>query len=212
MEFILSSANDYAVEHSSCTGDLLKEIEAFVMQHHREAHMLSGPVQGLFLGMISKMIKPKKILEIGTFVGYSALCLAGGLAPDGTLHTIEKREEDAATAMRYVEKSEFADRITVHHGEAMEIITQLKEDWNLIFVDADKTGYLEYYQYLIEKVSPGTWFIFDNVLFHGEVLHENIKGKSAKAIAAFNDAIRQDERVEKVMLTIRDGLTLMYKK
>ena len=212
MEFILQSANDYALKHSSNTDELLSEIHTQTIQNHAEAHMLSGPVQGTFLTMISKMIKPKRILEVGTFVGYSAICLAKGLEEGGVLHTIEKREQDAELSKQYIERSRYKNNIIVHTGEASTIIDTLKEDWELIFIDADKTGYLSYYQQLIEKVRPGTWFIFDNVLFHGEVLKENITGKNAKAITAFNDFIREDDRVEKVMLTIRDGITLLYKK
>lgn len=212
MEFILQSANDYALKHSSNTDELLSEIHTQTIQNHAEAHMLSGPVQGTFLTMISKMIKPKRILEVGTFVGYSAICLAKGLEEGGVLHTIEKREQDVELSKQYIERSRYKNNIIVHTGEASTIIDTLKEDWELIFIDADKTGYLSYYQQLIEKVRPGTWFIFDNVLFHGEVLKENITGKNAKAITAFNDFIREDDRVEKVMLTIRDGITLLYKK
>lgn len=212
MEFILQSANDYTLKHSSNTDELLREIHTKTIQDHAEAHMLSGPVQGTFLTMLSKMIKPKRILEVGTFVGYSAICLAKGLEEGGVLHTIEKREQDAELSKHYIERSQYKHNIIVHTGEASTIIDTLKEDWDLIFIDADKTGYLTYYQQLIEKVRPGTWFIFDNVLFHGEVLKENITGKNVKAITAFNDFIREDDRVEQVMLTIRDGITLLYKK
>ena len=212
MEFVLQSANDYALKHSSDTDELLNEIHTQTIQDHAEAHMLSGPVQGTFLTMLSKMIKPKRILEVGTFVGYSAICLAKGLEEGGVLHTIEKREEDAELSKQYIERSKYKDNIVVHTGDASTIIDTLKEDWDLIFIDADKTGYLSYYQQLIETVRPGTWFVFDNVLFHGEVLKENITGKNAKAITVFNEFIRKDDRVEKVMLTIRDGITLLYKK
>lgn len=212
MDFILPIANDYALEHSSKQDPLLAEIQAWTMEHHPEAHMLSGPVQGILLTMLSQMIRPKRILEIGTFVGYSALCLAKGLAKDGILHTIEKREQDAEQAQSFFNKSAYAGKIMLHRGDGAAWIEQLKEDWDLVFVDADKTGYLEYFQSLITKVKPGTWLLFDNVLFHGEVLKENPTGKSAKAIAAFNEVIRNDERVDKLMLTVRDGITVLCKK
>ena len=212
MEFILQSANDYALKHSSTTDELLREIHARTVQEHPEAHMISGPVQGIFLTMISKMIKPMRILEIGTFVGYSSLCLAEGLSEGGMLHTIEKREQDAEKAKDYINRSAHRNNIMVHIGEASAIIDTLEEQWDLIFIDADKTGYLMYYQQLIDKVRSGTWFIIDNVLFHGEVLKENITGKNAKAITEFNEYIKNDDRIEKVMLTIRDGITLIYKK
>jgi predicted O-methyltransferase YrrM len=174
--------------------------------------MISGPLQGNLLSMLSKMIKPKRILEIGTFTGYSALCLAKGLSSDGVLHTIELRKEDAVIAQAHFDRSEHAHQIKQHVGNAIELLPVLDEDWDLVFIDADKTGYLNYYGLLIEKVKPGTFFIVDNVLFHGEVLKEKISGKSAKAVAAFNAFIREDDRVEKVMLTVRDGLSILLKK
>ncbi len=212
MEPISSILNDYALQHTSADDPLLEKVRLYTEQNHAEPHMLSGTLQGHFLSMISRMIRPKKVLEIGTFTGYSALCLAKGLNYDGMLHTIEKRKEDATLARSFFDKSDFANRITIHVGNAMDILENLKEDWDLIFMDADKTGYQGYYDLLIPRVKPGTWFLIDNVFFHGEVLKEEIKGKNAKAIHAFNEHIAKDERVEKVMLTIRDGLTLMYKK
>jgi predicted O-methyltransferase YrrM len=212
MEFILPLANAYAEQNSSVTDNLLQEIHAFTLENHAEPHMISGPLQGNLLSMLSRMIKPKRILEIGSFTGYSAICLAKGLSSDGILHTIELREEDAAIAQAYFDRSEHGLQIKLHVGNARELLPALEEDWNLVFIDADKTGYLDYYGLLIEKVKPGTFFIIDNVLFHGEVLKEKISGKSAKAVAAFNAFIREDNRVEKVMLTVRDGLSILIKK
>jgi len=212
MEFILPLANAYAEQNSSVTDNLLQEIYAFTLENHAEPHMISGPLQGNLLSMLSRMIKPKRILEIGSFTGYSAICLAKGLSSDGMLHTIELREEDAAIAQAYFDRSEHGLQIKLHVGNARELLPALEEDWDLIFIDADKTGYLDYYGLLIDKVKPGTFFIIDNVLFHGEVLMEKISGKSAKAVAAFNTFIREDNRVEKVMLTVRDGLSILIKK
>jgi predicted O-methyltransferase YrrM len=212
MEFILPLANAYAEQHSSLTDNLLQEIHAFTLENHAEPHMISGPLQGNLLSMLSRMIKPKRILEIGSFTGYSAICLAKGLSSDGVLHTIELREEDAAIAQAYFDRSEHGLQIKLHVGNARELLPALEEDWDLVFIDADKTGYLDYYGLLIEKVKPGTFFIVDNVLFHGEVLKEKISGKSAKAIASFNAFIREDDRVEKLMLTVRDGLSILLKK
>ena len=212
MEPISSILNDYALQHTSADDPLLEKVRLYTEKNHSEPHMLSGTLQGHFLSMISRMIRPKKILEIGTFTGYSALCLVKGLNYDGMLHTIEKREDAAALARSFFDESDYANRITIHLGNAMDILEKMKEDWDLIFIDADKTGYMAYYELLIDRVKPGTWFLIDNVFFHGEVLKEEIKGKNAKAIHAFNEHIAKDERVEKVMLTIRDGLTLMYKK
>ena len=212
MEFILPLANDYAEQNSSATDALLQEIHAFTQDNHAEPHMISGPLQGNLLTMLSRMIKPKRILEIGTFTGYSAICLAKGLSLDGVLHTIELRKEDATIAQSYFDRSEQANQIKLHVGNARDLLPAMEEDWDLVFIDADKTGYLDYYGLLIDKVRPGTFFIIDNVLFHGEVLKEKISGKNAKAIAAFNAFIRADDRVEKLMLTVRDGLSILLKK
>ena len=212
MDFILPLANAYAELNSSDTDPLLREIHAFTQENHAEPHMISGPLQGNLLSMLSKMIKPKRILEIGSFTGYSAICLAKGLCSDGVLHTIELRKKDANIAQAYFDRSQHAHQIKLHVGNAMELLPELNEDWDLVFIDADKTGYLDYYGQLIEKVKPGTFFIIDNVLFHGEVLKEKISGKSAKAVAAFNAFIRGDDRVEKLMLTVRDGLSILLKK
>jgi len=212
MDIILPLANEYAEKNSSATDGLLQEIHAFTQENHAEPHMISGPLQGNLLSMLSKMIKPKRILEIGTFTGYSAICLAKGLSSDGFLHTIELRKEDADIAQAYFDRSEHAHQIRLYVGNAMELLPAMDESWDLVFIDADKTGYLNYYGLLIEKVKPGTFFIIDNVLFHGEVLKEKISGKNAKAVAAFNTFIRADDRVEKLMLTVRDGLSILLKK
>jgi caffeoyl-CoA O-methyltransferase len=212
MEIVLTAAHEYSVQFSEEQDALLKEIYAYTIANHAESHMISGPVQGQFLTMISKMIRPKRILEIGTFTGYSALCLAKGLNDAGELHTIEMREADAKLAISFFEKSSVAQKIKLHIGDAHTILDQLNEDWDLVFVDADKTGYVQYYEQLLSKLKPGSWLLFDNVLFHGEVLKDNITGKNAIAIHAFNEHVCKDDRVEKVLLTIRDGLTLMRKK
>jgi predicted O-methyltransferase YrrM len=212
MEIMLPAAHEYSVQFSEEQDALLKEIHAYTTAHHAESHMISGPVQGQFLTMISKMIRPKRILEIGTFTGYSALCLTKGLNDTGELHTIEMREADAKLAISFFEKSPDAQKIKMHIGDAHTILDQVNEDWDLVFVDADKTGYINYYEQLLPKLKPGSWLLFDNVLFHGEVLKDNITGKNAIAIHAFNEHVCKDDRVEKVLLTVRDGLMLMRKK
>lgn len=174
--------------------------------------MLSGHAQGQFLQLISQVAKPHKILEIGTFVGYSAIYLAKGLQPGGELHTIELREEDAATARANFNKANMQDKIILHVGNALEIIPALEHEWDIVFIDADKVGYSAYYKLVLPRVKKGGLIIADNVLFHGEVLEKEIKGKNAKAIHAFNEMVRQDASVDKVMLTLRDGLLLILKK
>jgi predicted O-methyltransferase YrrM len=211
MEIINPAAEKYVQLHSSATDVLLQEVHDYTYQHHPEPHMLSGPVQGKFLSMVSRMIKPKRILEIGTLTGYSALCLAEGLDPSGVLHTIELRSEDANIAQQFFDKSPFKQQIQLHIGNAHEIIPQLQEKWDLIFVDAEKTGYIEYYNKLIDLIQPGTFMLFDNVLFHGEVLKATITGKSAMAVQHFNEHLQKEERIDKVMLSVRDGILLIQK-
>jgi caffeoyl-CoA O-methyltransferase len=212
MEIVIQAAHDYSVQFSEEEDALLKEIYEYTIAHHPESHMISGPVQGQFLTMISQMIRPKKILEIGTFTGYSSLCLAKGLDTTGELHTIEMREADAKLANSFFKKGTYAQKIKLHLGDAHSILEELNEEWDLIFVDADKTGYIWYYEKLLPKLKSGSWLLFDNVLFHGEVLKEKISGKNAIAIHAFNEHVKKDVRVEKVLLTVRDGLMLMRKK
>ena len=191
--------------------DVLQEIERYTMSNHPHAQMLSGQVQGKALEMISCMIKPLRILEIGTFTGFSALCLVKGLQQGGKLHTIDIREEDALLAKHYFEKAGVLDKIMLHIGDAKNIIPGLNENWDLVFIDADKTGYIDYYELTLQQVKKGGFILADNVLFHGEVLEEDITGKNAKAIHAFNRHVAADSRTEQVMLTVRDGLLLIKK-
>lgn len=211
MELINHTAEDYAKKFSSPLDNVLQEIENFTLQYHPHAQMLSGHVQGKVLQMISCMIKPVNILEIGTFTGFSALCLLKGLQPGGKLHTIELREEDAATAKKYFSKANVNNKIVLHTGDARNIIPLLKEQWDLVFIDADKTGYIDYYELTLPNVKHGGFILADNVFFHGEVLQQELKGKNAKAIQAFNEHVAKDKRVEQVMLTVRDGLLLIKK-
>ncbi|HUS00546.1 MAG TPA: O-methyltransferase [Chitinophagaceae bacterium] len=210
MELINKTAEDYAQNFSSKEEKLLAEIAAFA-NNHPQAIMLSGHVQGKILETISCLLQPKRILEIGTFVGYSALCLAKGLHPDGILHTIELREEDAQTARNFFSKSLQNNKIVLHVANALELIPTLHEEWDIVFIDADKVGYIDYYELTLPQVKPNGLIIADNVLFHGEVLEEDIKGKNAKAIHAFNEHVANDKRVEQVMLTVRDGLFIIRK-
>ncbi|HVZ97886.1 MAG TPA: O-methyltransferase [Chitinophagaceae bacterium] len=211
-ELINHKAAEYAASFTSPTDELLQEIEKFTKENHPESHMLSGPVQGKMLELISKMLQPEKILEIGTFMGYSALCLAKGLTADGELHTLEIRKEDAAIAQNFFSKSLYAKQIILHTGNALEIIPALHEAWDLIFIDADKVNYINYYELTLPLLKPGGFILADNVLFHGEVLEDEIKGKSAKAIHAFNEHVKNDQRIEHVLMTVRDGVMVIRKK
>ena len=209
-ELVNKTAEDYAQKFSSQQDELLDEIARFA-NNHPQSIMLSGHVQGKILETISCLLQPKRILEIGTFVGYSALCLAKGLSPGGLLHTIELREEDAQTARNFFSKSLQNNKIVLHIGNALDIIPGLHEEWDIVFIDADKVGYIDYYELTLPQVKPNGLIIADNVLFHGEVLERNIEGKNARAIHAFNTHVANDKRVERVMLTVRDGLFLIRK-
>ncbi|MEY3245798.1 MAG: hypothetical protein RL253_955 [Bacteroidota bacterium] len=212
MDLIHQLANEYALKHSSSMDELLSEIYQYTLENHPESHMISGPLQGNLLTMISRMIQPKSILEIGTFTGFSAICLAKGLQEDGRLLTIESRASEASVAKRFFDRSDFKEQILLQVGDAKEILMDLNESWDLVFVDADKTGYINYFEMLMKHAKSGSWMLFDNVFFHGEVLKEKLTGKNAKAIDAFNEHVSKDPRVEKLVMTIRDGLTLLYIK
>lgn len=211
MQLVNHIAEQYADRFSDATDDLLKEIENYTLRHHAHSHMLSGPVQGKFLELMSKAVRPENVLEIGTFTGYSALCLAKGLTKEGKLHTIELREEDATLAQTFFVKSLHSDQIILHRGNALDIIPELDVEWDLVFLDADKTGYVAYYEMVLPKLRSGGLILADNVLFHGEVLEPEIKGKNALAIHHFNEHVLKDDRVTQVLLTVRDGLMIIMK-
>ena len=212
MELINSLAEQYAKLYTNELDEVLKEIEEYTLTNHPHAQMLSGHVQGKVLEMFSKMIAPHRILEIGTFTGFSALCLVKGLQADGKLVTLELRNEDATTAKKYFAKAGLESKINLLVGDALQLIPTLIENWDLVFIDADKVNYINYYELTLPLVKKGGWILADNVLFHGEVLEQNVKGKNARAIQAFNDHVKNDKRVEQAMLTIRDGLLLIQKK
>ncbi len=211
MEWLHHKAEAYAQHYSSGLDDLLQQIEKDTLANHPEAHMLSGQVQGKLLEMFSKMIRPMSVLEIGTFTGFSAICLAKGLQAGGVLHTIELRDQDASTAKKYFDRIQSALNIQLHVGNALEIIPTLNNKWDLIFIDADKVNYIHYYELTLPQLNKGGWIIADNVLFHGQVLEDEIKGKNAKAIHAFNKHVLNDSRVHQTLLTVRDGLLLIQK-
>lgn len=202
----------YAKKYTTPLNILLQEVEQYTEKHHPEAHMLSGPLQGQFLQMISHMVKPQRILEVGTFTGYSALCLAAGITVDGHLHTIELREKDATLAQQFFNQSIFNKQMTLHVGDAQAIIPQLNEKWDLVFIDADKVNYINYYNLVFPFVKNKGFILADNVLYDGEVFETPIKGKNAKAIQAFNDHVSNDNRVNTLLVSIRDGLMLIQKK
>lgn len=205
------TADEYAQLHTSPLPPLLQEVLDYTVTHHPKHHMVSGHAQGQLLRMISRLMRPHRVLEIGTFTGFSALCLAEGLTADGVLHTLELREQDARIAQTFFDKSAFAGQIQLHLGAAMDTLATLNEPWDLVFIDADKTGYEGYLQAVLPQVRPGGLILADNVLFHGEVLQSEPKGKNAKAIAAFNATVMHTPGVECTLLTVRDGLMMIQK-
>ena len=211
MEIVNGLAQAYAEKFTSSEDSLLSEVAEFTYTQHPHSQMLSGHLQGKFLEMVSCMVKPQRILEIGTFTGYSALCLAKGLTAGGVLHTVELRNDEAARAQSYFDRSFFKEQIILHIGNALDIIGQLVEPWDLVFIDADKPAYINYFNLVFPFVKQNGFILADNVLFHGQVLETIVKGKNAKAIQAFNEFIWQRNDVEKLLLPIRDGLYLLRK-
>ena len=212
MELINELVENYINKYSSDKDEGLKQIYKKTLREHPKKHMQSSWVQGKFLSFMSELVKPKYILEIGTFTGFSAICLAKGLQKNGELHTIELREEDAATAQSNFSFSAYKNQILLHLGNALEIIPTLKFKWDIVFIDADKTSYINYYNLVLPSLNETGLIIADNVLFHGEVVQQEIKGKNAKAIHSFNEFVSKDERTEQIILSVRDGLMLIKKK
>ena len=212
MDLIHPQVEAYAAHFTSPENALTAEVNRQTLENHTQYHMLSGHVQGKFLSFISTIQRPKYVLEIGTFTGYSALWLAEGLTADGELHTIELREEDAVTSKANFSKSDRNNQIHLHLGNAKEIIPQLDRNWDLVFIDADKTSYIDYYELVVPRLNAGGIILADNVLFHGQVFEEPISNKNAKAIQAFNEHVMNDPRTEQVLVTIRDGVLMIKKK
>ena len=212
MDFIQQAANDYVAHYSDATPVYLRPMYEQTMLSHPHAHLQSNWNQGGFLSFFSKLMAPQTILEIGTFTGFSTLCLAEGLTATGTLDTIELRAEEANAARVHFNASAKGQQIISHIGDAKNILPTLHKQWDLVFIDADKTGYIEYVNLVLPMLSDKGVIIADNVLFHGQVFEEQITGKNALAIHAFNEYILAHKGIEKIMLTVRDGLTLIRKK
>lgn len=207
---ISKEITEYAAAHSSIESDLLKQLDRETHLKVLSPGMLSGHIQGRLLSMISHLLKPVQILEIGTYTGYSALCLAEGLAENGVLHTIEANNELVEIIERYFSASGFDKQLQLHIGDAKQVIPSLTGPFDLVFIDADKENYVNYYNFIFEKVRPGGLIIADNTLWYGNVL-TNDKGKETIGIVAFNEMIKKDLRIEKVLLPFRDGLMIIRK-
>lgn len=212
MSFLPRLIEEYAEAMTSPESPALAALNHETNRKRGDAIMLSGHLQGAFLQMISHMIHPARILEIGTFTGYSAICLASGLPDGGILHTIEIDEELGDMAAKYFAESGLREKIAQHIGDATTIIDSLDEQFDLVFIDADKINYENYYKLVFDKVRVGGFIVADNVLYDGEViLPEEQKSKNARAIIAFNNLVKADERVERILVPLRDGLLLIRK-
>lgn len=213
MHFLPEKLDDYVVAHSETEPELLQQLTRETYQKILQPIMLSGPYQGRVLSMISKLINPKSVLELGTFTGYSTICLAEGLQRDGIIHTIDINEELEDFQRKYFDKSGYGAQIIQHVGNALEIIPELNSTFDLVFIDADKPNYSNYFHLIIDKLKPGGIILSDNVLWHGKVVEKlNPKDTSTKAVLDYNTLLKNDDRVETVVLPIRDGLTISRKK
>jgi len=212
MHFIPEKLDDYVVAHSENEPQLLQELTRETFQKILQPRMSSGPYQGRVLSMISKLIQPTSILEIGTFTGYSTLCLAEGLKPNGSLDTIDINEELLDFQRKYFEASNYGSQIFQHLGNALDIIPTLNKTFDLVFIDADKDNYINYFHLIVDKLNPGGIILSDNVLWSGKVIETlDPKDKMTKAVLDYNTLLKEDNRVETVLLPIRDGLTISRK-
>jgi len=212
MDFIDSKIEEYALNYCDPESELLKELNRQTHLNIMQPRMLSGHLQGRILSSYSKAIKPNCILEIGTYTGYSALCLAEGLTSNGVLHTIDLNEEIASFTQKFIDKSDFNDKIKFHIGDALEIVPEIDLKWDLVFIDADKENYSNYFDLVIEKVHSGGLIIADNVLWSGKVLEPNNNDFETQAIKNFNNKVQSDSRISNLLMPIRDGMMIMIKK
>jgi len=212
MELISDELQEYVEAHTSPETKLLEELNRETHAKIRMPRMLSGHLQGQLLDMLSNMIRPKHVLEIGTYTGYSAICLASGLVEGGYVHTIDINDELASMVKRYISEAGISERVKVYTGNALTIIPTITETFDLVFIDADKINYSRYYDLVFDKVRPGGFIIADNVLWSGKVLEKEPEmDQDTKAIVAFNNKVHADERVHHVMLPVRDGLMVARK-
>ncbi len=214
MNFLPAEIERYVDSHTEKEPTLLQELSRETNLNVLMPRMLSGNLQGRTLSFISKLLRPNFILEIGTYTGYSALCLAEGLTQSGELHTIDNNEELHEMAVRYFIRSEYASKIVKHTGNALDLIPSINRLWDLVFIDADKQNYLNYYKMVIDKVRPGGVIMADNVLWSGKVTTTYIpdNDKDTIALMNFNKFIADDSRIEKLLLPVRDGIYCAIKK
>jgi len=209
MHFLPEKISNYVVRHSQEEPKILQELTRETWQKVLNPRMLSGAFQGRVLSMISKLVQPKNILEIGTYTGYSALCLAEGLPKEGKIFTIDKNEELAEIQEKYFEKSRYRNQIKQFIGKASEIIPTMNQKFDLVFIDADKANYSKYFHLVIDNMNAGGIILSDNVLWSGKVVEKlDPKDKDTQALLEYNKLLNSDKRVESVLLPIRDGLTI----
>ena len=209
MNFLPEKIDDYSVSHSQKEPQILQELTRETWQKVVNPRMLSGAFQGRVLSMISKLIQPKNILEIGTYTGYSAICIAEGLQEHASIDTIDKNEELADLQNKYFKKSGYRNKITQHVGLALEIIPTIDKKFDLVFIDADKSNYSNYFHLIIDKMNKGGVILSDNVLWSGKVVEKlDPKDQDTKALLEYNKLLNTDKRIETVLLPIRDGLTI----
>lgn len=209
MHFLSEELENYAAQHTEDEPLLLKELNKRTHLNVLQPRMISGHFQGRFLSLLSKMVQPRTILEIGTYTGYATLCLAEGLHPEGVLHTIDIKEELTDLQREFFDRSGYGNQIVQHLGKAADIIPSLDTTFDLVFIDADKQNYAHYFDLVIEKMNRGGLILSDNVLWSGKVVEEvKHNDKHTQALMAYNQKIKDDPRVETVLLPIRDGITL----
>lgn len=205
--------NEYILSHSDEEGELLSALNRDANVNLLRPRMLSGHLQGRILKMFCRMLNPRRVLELGTYTGYATLCMAEGMQEGALIHTLEINDEMEDFIMKYLSRSPHKEKICVHFGDAMNIIPQLDETFDMVFIDADKRLYSDYYDVVFPKVRAGGLILADNTLWDGKVVEEvHPSDKQTLGILAFNEKINQDDRVEKVILPLRDGLTMIWKK
>lgn len=212
MNFLEERVEEYSIAHTSPGSNLLNRIDRETHLEVLRPRMLSGHFQGRILSMLAKMIRPKRILEIGTYTGYSALCLAEGLSEEGKLYTIDINEELEDRVRQYFLDSQYNKQIDFIIGDALNLIPTINENWDMVFIDADKKNYMNYYNLVVSSVKPGGYIIADNVLWSGKVVEKEHDDEDTETLRVFNDTLSNDTRLEVVLLPVRDGLLIARKK
>jgi len=213
MDFLDPKIEQYTLQHCEPESELLYELNRQTHLQILQPRMLSGHLQGRILSSYSKALSPNNVLEIGTYTGYSALCIAEGLKKNGTIHTIDINEELTSFTQSFLNKSKFNNQIKLHVGNALDLIPTLKLEWDLVFIDADKENYSNYFDLVIDRVRSGGWIIADNVLWSGKVLKPTDRNdQETAALKAFNQKVHQDPRVTNLLLPVRDGMMILIKK